>query len=239
MNRHIFKDSAELAHALAKWICEDITTVLKNQEFYTWALSGGSTPKALYEILASEYRNVVDWKKIHFFWGDERYVPISDDRNNAGQALSLLKPLSIPPEHVHIMRTDMAPDQSAADYEKLLHSFFETTGQTFDLCLLGMGDDGHTLSIFPHHDKDLLADSHWVKSVIHPAEKMTRITLMPNLVNRSAKIVFMVQGSKKSATLHEVLKGKYEPNTYPAQLIKPTDGELHWFMDESAAQDIK
>lgn len=240
MNLHIFKNTKSLTKALADWICIEINNVLKQQEFYTWALSGGSTPKSLYEILASDYKDAVDWKRIHFFWGDERFVPFEDEQNNAGHAYNLLlKPLSIPNEHIHTIGTDMTPEQSVTNYGKLLHSFFDASGSTFDLCLLGMGDDGHTLSIFPHHKKDLLDDSHWVKSVMHPTERMTRITLLPEFVNRSTKIVFMVQGKKKASTLHNVLKGKYQPNLYPSQLIKPSGGELHWFIDESAAQDLQ
>ena len=239
MKLHIYKNKAELSEAMASWMCEVIENTLKEQENFTLVLSGGSTPQLLYETLASDaYKDKINWSRIHVFWGDERAVPYADERNNARMAHELLlDKVDIPANHVHIMRTDIEPNFATDAYRKMLHDFFDNTSTTFDLVLLGMGDDGHTLSLFPgspiieEHD-------HWVNTVYNTDQAMYRITLMPKIINRSAKIAFMAEGEKKAKMLQLVLQGSYEPTKYPAQIIKPIDGELHWFVDEAAAQEL-
>lgn len=240
MKLHIFKDKAELSEKLAEWLVEEIDSVLKNQEYCSLVLSGGGTPQSLYEILAAEpFKHQINWHRIQLFWGDERVVPFDDPRNNAKNAFDLLiNHVDIPANQVHIMRTDIATDLSVEAYSALLHRLFEYTTGSFDIVLLGMGNDGHTLSLFPGspiiHDKD-----HWVKSVFNPNDKTDRITLMPVLVNRSSKIVFMVEGTGKAAVLKEVLEGECQPEKFPSQIIQPANGELHWFLDEACVKDLK
>ncbi|HEY8658585.1 MAG TPA: 6-phosphogluconolactonase, partial [Hanamia sp.] len=146
MKLHIFKNKEEMSEELASWICNVISETLKNQEFFSLVLSGGETPKLLFKKLASDkYRNKINWKRIHIFWGDERVVPFTDERNNAGMAYDLLVDyINIPVAQVHIIRTDIEPNFAVDEYRKLLHTFFDNTATSFDLVLLGMGDDGHT-----------------------------------------------------------------------------------------------
>ena len=239
MKVHIYKDPQEVSEALAQWISDQIEEVLSKQESCTLVLSGGETPKPLFKKLATEeFQKKINWKRVHIFWSDERVVPSNDARNNANNAYDLLiDHLDIPVNHVHTMRTDIEPNFSVDAYRALLHEFFDNTSQTFDLVLLGMGDDGHTMSLFPG-SPIIEEHTHWVNSVYNSDQKMHRITLMPILINRAARIAFMVEGSGKAAVLKEVLEGKYQPTKLPAQIIKPTDGELHWFLDEAAAKDL-
>lgn len=239
MKLHIYKSKEELSEAMASWMCEVIENTLKEQEYFTLVLSGGSTPQLLYKALVSDkFKDKINWNRIHVFWGDERAVPYADERNNARMAHELLlNHVDIPANHVHIMRTDIEPNFSTDAYRKMLHDFFDNTSTTFDLVLLGMGDDGHTLSLFP--GSPIIEDhKHWVNTVYNTDQAMYRITLMPKIVNRAVKIAFMAEGEKKAKMLQQVLQGPYEPSKYPAQIIKPTEGELHWFVDEAAAQEL-
>lgn len=239
MKLHIFKTKEEMSDQLASWMCDLIEESLKNQEFFTLALSGGETPKLLYKkLVSSKYKEKINWKRIHIFWGDERVVPFTDDRNNAKMAYKLLiDHLDIPATQVHIIRTDIEPNFAVDEYRKLLHTYFDHTPRSFDLVLLGMGDDGHTLSLFP--DSPVIEENtYWVNAVFSKKQEMYRITLMPLLVNRASHIAFMVDGEKKATVLQQVLEGKYNPTKLPAQIIKPKEGELHWFLDEEAAKDL-
>jgi 6-phosphogluconolactonase len=249
MELHVFKDGEALSNAAAKFIADHISATLKTRSRYTIALSGGSTPKRLHQILAqAPYSNVqaaggageeqIDWSKLHIFWGDERAVPFEDDRNNAKMAYdTLLNFVPVPASQIHVMRTDIGPKESAAEYEKILHEYFDNTATSFDLVLLGMGDDGHTLSLFPGqpviHEEKLWATAFWLQ-----AQDMYRITLTKTIVNRSACVAFLTAGSAKAHALKEVLKGAPNPDLYPSQVIKPV-GELHWFVDEAAAAGLK
>lgn len=239
MMLHIFKNKEELAEGMASWICELINSTLLEQEYFTLVLSGGETPKILFNKLASfEYKEKINWQRIHIFWGDERVVPFKDDRNNAKMAYNLLiDHLGIPTSQVHIMRTDIEPLFAAMEYSKILHTYFNTA-RTFDLVLLGMGDDGHTLSLFPG-DQNSIVSNDWVTAINNETQKMYRITLMPQIVNQSSAIAFMVDGEKKAPVLKKVLEGDYAPDKFPAQIIKPLNGNLHWFLDEAAAKELK
>ena len=239
MELHIFKDGEALSQAAAEWITGRIGDTLKTNPRFAIALSGGNTPKRLHQLLAHPpFAERIDWSKLHVFWGDERAVPFNDSRNNAKMAYdTLLNFVPVPPAQIHMMRTDIAPEASAAEYERLLHSYFDGSPTSFDLVLLGMGDDGHTLSLFPgmpivHEEKA------WAKAFFLPAQDMYRITLTKTIVNRSAAVAFLTEGTAKAHALKEVLKGAYNPDLYPSQEIKPI-GELHWFVDEAAASGLK
>lgn len=239
MKLHIFKSRDELASQLAQWISNLVNSTLQEQEYFTLVLSGGETPKILFKILASDYTDKIDWKRVQIFWADERAVPFKDERNNAKVAFDILiDKIDIPSSQVHIMRTDIEPVFAAKEYDKKLHDYFNHTEKSFDLVLLGMGDDGHTLSLFPN--SSILEDENdnWVNSVYNEAQQMYRITLMPLIVNRASHIAFMVDGDKKAKSLKQVIEGAYNPIEFPAQLIKPANGELHWFLDEAAAKNL-
>lgn len=239
MQLHVFENAEELSLAVAEWIAAYTQSVLKKNDRFTFALSGGSTPQKLHKILAAApYREKIDWTKIHFFWGDERAVPFSDDRNNAKMAYdTLLDHLAIPADNIHVMRTDIGPEQSAAEYEKMLHNYFDGRPNTFDLVLLGMGDDGHTLSLFPGTD---IVHEHnaWTRAFFLQSQDMYRISLTAPVVNRSAAILFLAAGKNKAETLKQVLEGPFNPDLYPSQLIQPSNGALHWFVDKAAARKL-
>lgn len=236
---HIYKSPDEVSKALAEWITQTIETTLQKQDRFTWVVTGGNSPKQLYELLAaSPYRERINWSKLHIFWGDERAVPFTDSRNNAKMTFEhLLNKVPIVREQVHIMDTSLLPEESAKAYEALLHQYFKDEGHTFDLVLNGMGDDGHTLSLFPNtpviHEKQA-----WVTSFYLEAQQMHRITLTAPVVNRAGKVAFLTFGANKSNALFEVLKGAPAIDQYPSQIIQPASGELHWFIDEAAASRL-
>ena len=244
---HIYKDAEELSSAVAKWIADRISETLSKKDRFTIALSGGSTPQRLHKILAaSPYKEQIDWSKMHIFWGDERAVPFEDSRNNAKMAYdTLLNFVPVPASQIHVMRTDIPADQSAVEYEKVLQQYFNSVPggpedpllNSFDLVLLGMGDDGHTLSLFPGTEV-VHEEKAWVKAFFLKAQDMQRITLTKTIVNRSFCIAFLTTGTGKAHALKEVLHGAYNPDLYPSQEIKPTAGELHWFVDEAATAQL-
>jgi 6-phosphogluconolactonase len=243
MNIEVFKNPEQLSVALAEWSTSLIEETLTRNEQFSFVLSGGNTPKKLNLLLSSSpYRERIDWKKIHIFWGDERAVPFEDARNNARMAFdTLLNKVDIPRNQIHIMDTSLAPEQAAAQYEEILCEYFGTDVlpvQTFDLVLLGMGDDGHTLSLFPGTPV-IHEERAWVISFFLKAQDMHRITLTKNIVNHANHIVFMISGPEKANALHEVLEGEKNPDLYPSQVIIPTQGELHFFTDEAAASNLK
>lgn len=240
MRSNIYNSKEKLTEGLASWICDLIKSTLQSQEFFTWALSGGETPQMLYKKLASkEYKEKIEWKRVHIFWGDERAVPFDDERNNAKMAFkNLLSHVTIPQVQIHKMRVDIEPHFAAKEYEKVLQTYFGNTQKSFDLILLGIGDDGHTLSLFPG-SPFLEETQHSVNAVYNEAQKMYRITLMPSIVNKASHIAFMVTGENKSKILYRIIEGEYEPHILPAQIIKPETGEINWFLDEGAAKALK
>ena len=169
MRLNIYDSKEKLSEGLASWICDLIQSTLKNQEFFTIALSGGETPQMLYKKLASEeYKEKINWRRMHIFWGDERAVPSDDDRNNAKMAFkSLIGQVSIPPAQVHKMRVDIEPLFAAKDYENVLQTYFGNTEKSFDLILLGIGDDGHTLSLFPACSRELPRHASSLHHTVH------------------------------------------------------------------------
>ncbi|MCE7066724.1 6-phosphogluconolactonase [Dyadobacter sp. CY326] len=236
MEIHIASDTGRLSHDLAAWLSGYIKEVLSKQDRFTFVLSGGSTPKQLYGLLAeSPYKETIDWQKIHFFWGDERAVPFEDSRNNAKMCYDeLLNKVPVNPDFIHIMRTDIEPEESAIAYEKVLKQYFEGDDITFDFVLLGMGDDGHTLSLFPGTEV-IHEENVWATAFYLPAQEMFRITLTAPIVNNAACVAFLAAGSGKAETLKHVLQGERNVDLYPSQIIEPTRGALHWFIDQSAA----
>lgn len=257
-----YQNIEELSQHAAEWMVGYIHKMLQLQDRFTIALSGGNTPKKLHLMLASAaFKNKIDWQKLHVFWGDERYVPFTDDRNNAKMAFdTLLDHVAVPKSQIHIMRTDIDPEKSANEYESILNDYFPEAASsrlqaqgnesaqnsslithnssTFDLVLLGLGDNAHTLSLFPGeqviHEKKV-----WVKAVFVKEVNMERITLTAPVVNHSKRTAFLVSGQSKADAVSHVLSNDYTPDRYPAQVIKPANGELFWFLDEAAGMRVK
>ncbi len=240
MNLIIKKDSNELSNDFAVWLADHIRKTVEHQDFFTICLSGGSTPKKVYKLLASDkLKNKIDWSKLHFFWGDERFVPLADERNNAKMAFdNLLDHVPVLKENIHVMRTDIEPAASVIEYEKILHSYFPDKTKTFDLVMLGMGDNAHTLSLFPGYDV-VNEKEKWVDSFYLTEQEMYRITLTAPVVNAAGLVVFLVSGADKAAALQHVLAGEHEPDLYPSQIIQPYNGDLSWWVDEAAARDLE
>jgi 6-phosphogluconolactonase len=236
MEIHIAQDASGVTSQLAAWIADYIDAVLARQDRFTFVLSGGNTPKSLYGLLASPpYLERIPWEKIHFFWGDERAVPYDDDRNNARMCFeALLDKVAVRLEHIHVMRTDITPALAAQEYEQILNTYFGDSGQTFDFVLLGMGDDGHTLSLFPGMDVVRQVQKN-VDTFYLPAQDMSRITLTAPIVNRASCVAFMATGAGKAVVLKSVLEGARNVDLFPSQIIWPEEGTLHWFVDEAAA----
>ncbi len=240
MALHIFKDKSELSQSLADWIVKDIQRVLTRKDHYDLVLSGGSTPKALYQLLASlPWQQQVAWNKIRFFIGDERYVPFEDEHNNGRMAhYTLLDHVPVLKDNVYLMDTSLAPEASARLYDKTLRELYDEKPATFDLVLLGMGDDGHTLSLFPGTEV-VHETEKWVAAPFVPAQDMYRITLTQTPVKKAKAVVFLAAGIKKAHTLKEVLQGDYRPDEYPSQLINASNDNVHWFIDEAAASALQ
>jgi 6-phosphogluconolactonase len=239
MKLHIHKNTNELSLAVADWMADYITSTLEKKGRFTLALSGGSTPKILHTILAgSPFKEKIDWPSLHIFWGDERAVPFEDERNNARMAYdTLLNHVPVPASQVHVMRTDTEPGVAAAEYDQLLHRYFDNSETSFDLVLLGMGDDGHTLSLFP--GTEIIHEQHaWARAFYLDAQQMYRISLTAPVVNKAGAVLFLTAGANKAHTLKQVLEGSFQPDVYPSQVIRPQSGELHWFIDESAAAEL-
>lgn len=218
----IFADPKQLAEAAAEYF------VARSPQ--TVALSGGSTPKLLYQILAEQFRDQVAWSTMHFFWSDERHVPPDHPDSNYRMANEAL--LSHVHTNIHRIRTEKPNAADAAfDYEQTLIEVTKQNLPRLDLILLGLGTDGHTASIFPgsevlHETKHLVAAT-WVDKL-----KTHRITMTLPLINNAASVLFLVSGAEKAEIVKEVLEGE---NKYPAQAVKPTRGELIWMLDKEAA----
>jgi len=248
----------ELNWRVAEWIVDSIFEDLQHLDRFTIVLSGGSTPKKLYQLLASdEFKNKIDWQRLHVFWGDERYVPFTDERNNAKMAFdTLLDHVPVPKSQIQMMRTDIPAEESSNEYEKILDQSFpgaasrklhaasealtthHTPFTTFDLVLLGIGDNAHTLSLFPGEEV-IHEKNRWVRAVFVREANMQRITLTAPVVNLSRRIAFLVSGQDKADAVSHVLLNDHSPDLYPAQVIKPINGELFWFLDEAAAVSVK
>jgi len=233
-----FFDSLEELNTFAAGkIVEIADASIISRGIFTIALAGGSTPKSLYQLLAAdEYKNKVEWSKVFFFFGDERNVlPDSDESNFKMAKENLFSPLSIAASNIERWETELeVPEKIAAGYASKLEMFFRAAPR-FDLILLGMGDDGHTASLFPFTEALRETERN---AVANPVEKLktTRLTLTFPVINNARNVVFLVKGADKAETLHTILEAEFEPEKYPAQAVKPVSGELLWLIDREAAR---
>lgn len=233
----VFDDTLALSKAGVELFINAAVEAVRERGQFLVALTGGSSPLHLYQLLAqSPNRERVPWSQTYIFWGDERWVPLTDDRSNANMAYeAFLNNVPIPNDQIYPMwEEDVEPEAFARQYEELLEEYFGPSTASFDLILLGMGDDGHTASLFPGTDV-LQEQSSWVQAYYLEQQEMYRITLTAPVINKARKIVFLTFGAKKADALHEVLEGDYNPEKYPAQLIKPQQGEVVWLVGKAAA----
>ena len=232
----IYNNTDEINIAAADLFITAAQKAIAEKDKFTVVLTGGSSPAGVYKLLASDdYKNKIDWSKVFVFWGDERWVPLNDDLSNAKMSYAaLLSHVPIPAENIFEMYKDnVTPEDYAAAYEQSIRTVLGDEGK-FDLILLGMGDDGHTASLFPGQAV-LEEQNKWVDAYYLEPQKMFRITLTAPLINKAEKIIVIAFGEKKAPALKEVTTGEYNPKTYPMQLIKPVSGELLFLVDKSAA----
>lgn len=236
----ICADLEALSFAAAELFASEARQAVQANGKFTVALAGGSTPRRTYELLAScPLRDQVPWQNTHVFWGDERCVPSDDPRNNGLMARrALLDHVPIPPEQVHPMVCDRNPMEAAAEYEVLLRGIFPGDRPRFDLILLGLGENGHTASLFPGTSV-LEERQRWVGEVYLADEGVHRLTLTAATINQASLVVFLVSGYDKAQVLRNVLIEAQDPRSIPARLIKPVDGGLLWLVDRQAARLLR
>lgn len=218
------------AEQLSQWIGESKKTT------YHIALSGGSTPKLLFRHLAENYKNKIDWGKVHFWWGDERMVPADDDESNYKMTNELLlSKIDIPAANIHRIHGESDPSEESVRYSDEIESNIpeKDTWPVFDLIILGMGDDGHTASIFPNQ-MELLHSLEVCEVAIQPMSGQRRITLTGKVLNSAERTVFLVTGENKVERLQEIFSNQDKGRALPAFHIHPA-GELYWFVDKAAA----
>jgi 6-phosphogluconolactonase len=236
----VYPDPPAVARAAAEMIARTAAEAVDRNGAFSLVLSGGSTPKLLHNILSDPgqpYRSKIDWPKVEIYFGDERAVPPDHADSNYKMAReTLLSKVPIPPQNVHRIRGEIKPDEAAIEYGRMLKSRFGETGGP-DLTLLGMGDDGHTASLFPHTPA---LDETRHRAVAQFVEKSTtganwRITMTAPFINRSAAVAALVTGAGKAQRLKEVLHGPRDSKRLPIQLIAPASGRLIWLVDQAAA----
>jgi 6-phosphogluconolactonase len=249
----IFPDLSEISWVAAEKFISIGNEAVKQNGKFTVALAGGSTPKSLYRLLTTEdFRKRIDWSRVFFFFGDERNVLPDDEESNFRMANeNLLKPLQISENQIFRWQTQIGDaEKIAEDYEEKIKDFFKLRGNPsavedasdfllprFDLLLLGMGDDGHTASLFPF--TDALRERKKI-AVSNPVEKLNtvRLTLTFPAINNASNVMFLINGEGKADVLRVVLEGEFKPEKFPSQNIKPANGNLFWLVDQKAAEFI-
>lgn len=231
----IFNTKEEITPEAADLFVAAAQNAIQKRDRFLVALTGGSSPVAIYQLLATpQYKAKIDWDKVFIFWGDERWVALDDERSNAKMAFdNFLSHVGIPKSNIFPMyKEGFLAEDFALEYEKSIKSLTGGEGQ-FDLILLGMGDDGHTASLFP--GEAVVQENHkWVSAYYLETQSMYRITLTAPIINKARQIVVVTFGENKAHALNEVLYGSYNPEQYPTQLIKPFDGELLFLTDLAA-----
>ncbi len=234
----IYPTNLETAEKLAKvlrFVADENLVYRKDTNI---AISGGSTPKSLFKILADEHKEKINWKTLHFFWVDERCVPPEDKESNFGMTKKILfDNIDIPEENIHRIKGENPPEKEAVRYSAVLDKYlsFEDGLPRFDLVILGMGTDGHTASIFPNQ-LELFNSENTCAVSVHPGSGQKRITLTGNVINNGTRVAFMITGEDKASVVAEIIKKKsgYEKN--PSAHVNPLKGIYEWYLDSGAAK---
>lgn len=242
MNLMVYPDKETLSQAAAEYVARLAHESIVTRGRFTIALSGGTTPKALYGLLGdTPYREQIDWTSVEIFWSDERCVPPDDPESNYALAHEqLLSKIPIPATQVHRMPADQADrDAASLAYTQEMQRAFGTNGiPSFDLLQLGMGPEGHTCSLFPHQPS-LHEQTRLVMPVSVPKPPPDRLTFTPPLLNAARNVLFLVTDAEKAEAVQAVLEGAYEPDEYPSQIVRPPHGEVVWMLDTDAAARLK
>jgi 6-phosphogluconolactonase len=249
-NVKIFNDEKAIFYQAAQDFLIQVQNKIISKNFLTVVLSGGKTPELFFDILSEDpFKKLIPWEKIKFFFGDERYVPLQNPESNFHNAwLHLFSKIAIPKENIYPINTELAdPQLSAIDYkQKLLEICPINQGlPTFDICYLGIGSDGHTASLMPftdavkfYADNPSIQNDPMVISLWAPKQNMFRISLTPPVINQSEQIYFLATGAEKAEAVKAILQGQYDPVRYPAQLIKSSQSEVVWYLDQVAAGNL-
>lgn len=235
----IFENKTEIIGTAAELFVQVAQQAIAASGRFTVALTGGTSPEALYNLLATApYEDKIDWTKVFIFFGDERWVPLTDDKSNGKMAnRTLIDKLPVQKSRVFYMWGEgQSPEEFAAGYEQSVRQVLGSE-LSFDLIMLGMGAEGHTASLFPHEpvltEKTKLVMAYYLQS-----QSMYRITFTEPLINKAKHILVMLFGQEKAAALHEVLEGEHNPDLYPAQLLAPRSGDITWLVDKEAAKNL-
>ena len=243
----IFSGGLTMMRAAADYIMEAADAAMSTRGHFTIALSGGMTPKALYELMATdEYIRYIDWSFVRVFWSDERSVPPDHYDSNYRMAKeAMLEYVRIPVGNIYRIHGELEPQAAADEYEKTLRSYFlhgihpvSERQPRFDLVLLGIGEDGHTASLFPNTDA-LNEESRWVMANYVEQLDTWRVTLTPAALNAAVNVLFLVTGENKADAVAQILEGEYQPHEFPAQLVQPEEGNVMWIMDIPAASQLR
>jgi 6-phosphogluconolactonase len=237
--------SDEVALAAARLFADSVAAAVRTRGVARVAISGGSTPKAMFKLLADPaqpFANDVPWPQLQLFWVDERCVPPDHPESNFGMTkAALLDEVPLPPANVHRMEGELDPEEAASRYEAAIRNAFKLEGSetpTFDLILLGMGPDGHTASLFPHTEG--LNEMARIVIPNHVVQKETwRITLTWPVIVAGRQVAFLIEGDEKADVVQRVFRGAYDPETFPSQLIRPTSGKLTLLLDQAAAKGLE
>lgn len=234
-NIHAYSNKQALLTATAERMVNCIVQAIQKNGVCNIALSGGNTPGGVFSLLASDSnRDQVDWDRLHVFWGDERMVPPEHNDSNFRMAReTLLDHIKIPDENVHRMRGEIAPEAAAIEYAELLHNHFKGSFPCFDVILLGLGEDGHTASLFPETDAVGECEKHAV-AVFVPKLNSWRVTLTFPVINAAREVLFLVSGKSKSDMIQRIMSIKQPDKKIPATMVNPQNGELHWMLDSEA-----
>ncbi|MFD0795758.1 6-phosphogluconolactonase [Mucilaginibacter litoreus] len=237
MKLNVFDTDTEVLAGLALYFAECAEAAIEARDQFVVALSGGSSPKRLHELLVAEYRDRIEWDKVYFFLGDERDVPITDAQSNYLMAKqTLFDPLNIEPSHVFPVQTNLGAEEAAKQYTASLIDFFDGKQACFDLIILGLGDNSHTASLFPHTTV-LQDETASVQALYIDEVKMNRITFTAPLINNAHHIAFLVYGQGKAEAVKHILEDERNIEEYPAQLIQSKD--VQWFLDQPAASRLQ
>lgn len=233
----ILKDAHSISERLAMDMVRYFQEQIKYRDHVYVALSGGSTPALLFDVLAAEMAQSVDWTKVHFFWVDERCVASTDPESNYGNTQKrFFEKISIPSENIHPVHGWDDPLKEAVRYTGEILSVVpcHKNFPVFDLLLLGMGNDGHTASIFPGQ-LDLFELNSICSVSQHPETGQKRITLTGKVINNAAEIIFLVTGDQKAEKIKSIIHNEDESKTFPAKKVKPVNGQLSWYLDKASA----
>ena len=232
---HAYPNKEQMVTATTERVINEIGQAIQERGLCNMALAGGNTPREIYSMLAeSTYRDRVDWNRLHLFWGDERMVPPEHEDSNFRMVKeTLLDHVRIPDGNVHRIRGEIVPEQAAQEYAELLHNHFKSDSPRFDIILLGIGEDGHTASLFPGTDAVEECKLYTV-AVFVPRLDTWRVTLTFPVLNAAREVLFLASGRSKSDIVQRIISIKQPAKEFPASMVNPENGTLHWMLDSEA-----